>query len=57
MKVQDRIKAIRLMQRLSNDNDLSKNISVQLVEKELQKNQKNLKKSEKTLETVINRFA
>jgi len=45
------------MQRLSNDNDLSKNISVQLVEKELQKNQKNLKKSEKTLETVINRFA
>lgn len=48
MKVQDRIKAIRLMQRLSNDNELSKYISVQLVEKEKQKNSKNFEKVQKT---------
>ena len=47
MKVQDRIKAIRLMQRLSNDNELSKYISVRLVEKEKQKNSKNFEKVRK----------
>ena len=57
MKVQDRIKAIRLMERLQSDIVLSKCISVRLVEKEKTKESIFLKKSEKTLETVNNRFA
>ena len=51
MKVQNRIKAIRLIEKLSRNEKLSQNISVKLVEK---KSEKILKKP---IETVTNRFA
>ena len=51
MKVQNRIKAIRLIDKLSRNEKLRHNISVKLVEK---KSEKILKKP---IETVTNRFA
>lgn len=51
MKVQNRIKAIRLIERLLKNESLSQNISIKLVEK---KSEKILKKP---IETVTNRFA
>ena len=51
MKVQNRIKAIHLIERLSKNESLSQNISIKLVEK---KSEKILKKP---IETVTNRFA
>ena len=51
MKVQNRIKAIRLIDKLSRNEKLSHNISVKLVEK------KSEKISKKPIETVTNRFA
>lgn len=51
MKVQNRIKAIRLIERLEKDEQLSKNITVKLVERKKSKN------SKKPIETVTNRFA
>lgn len=51
MKFQNRIKAIRLIERLEKSENPSQNISIKLVEK------KSLKNFKKPIETVTNRFA